>query len=231
MAVPPDLVHQACELYSQMDSIVKSAVQVDPTGVNRRLSTCHGRCKSAGNNRTSNKRQATRSYDYPINIALHHSGSFPVIQLLVDTGPKILVEQDGPEDCCALSCALLNKRRLNVISLLVNANTEQAKVCDRYKNYPLHTACASGACLEVVKLITSTFPEAVAKRNFHGQTPLDIAQRNVSLKDDVIDYLQQISFGGLEQDAIHLDDDAVLVNDADVTNRCLKRESGRATQA
>jgi hypothetical protein len=194
VAAPPSLVHQACQLYAQTETIVNSAIRVDPAGVKRRLSAC------------SRKKRRKHAYDYPINIALHHNASNAVIQLLADAAPDILVERDGPESCCTLSSALCHKRTLHVISLLLEANPDQVRVPDRYKNFPLHCACAHGASLSVVKLVASAYPNAIRKKNFHGQTPLDIAQHRACCSDDVIDYLQQTSFGILEENAIHLDD-------------------------
>ena len=193
-SAPPSLIHQACELYAQMETIVTSAIRVDPAGVRRRLSSC------------ASKKRRKHAYDYPINIALKHRASVPVIQLLADAAPDILVERDGAESYCTLSCALLQRRKFDVVSLLLEANPDQVRVPDRYRNFPLHTACAHGASLPVVKLLASAYPNAIRKKNFHGQTPLDIAQQRSCCSDDVIDYLQESSFGILEENALHLDD-------------------------
>lgn len=200
VASPPSVVHRACELYPQAETIVNSAIRVDPGGVKRRLSTCRV-------DEQSSKKRKKLQHDYPINIALHHNASLPVIQLLTEAGPDVLMERDGPQESTALSCALVNKRELDVVSLLVEANPDQVRVCDRHSNYPLHTACIHGSCLGIVKLLACAYPSVLRKRNFHGQTPLDIAQWNALCSDDVIDYLQQTSFGSYEEDAIHLDDD------------------------
>jgi ankyrin repeat protein len=170
-------------------------------------------------------------HGYPITIALHHDASLSVLQLLVDAAPDVLVQVDGDEQGSALSTALMQKRDLSIISLLLEANPDQVRVHDRYRNYPLHASCIYGACLKVVQLVASAYPSALRKKNFHGMTPLDIAQRNAFCSDDVIDYLQQTSFGSLEEDAIHMEDSFIVKEDTGKTIASCKRVGNAACQS
>jgi hypothetical protein len=206
-AAPKSLVHQACELYPQSETIVASALRVDGEGARRRRSVCASYYKNKSHKRSRHL------HEYPITIALHHDASLSVLQLLVDAAPDVLVQVDGDEQGSALSTALMQKRDLSIISLLLEANPDQVRVHDRYRNYPLHASCIYGACLKVVQLVASAYPSALRKKNFHGMTPLDIAQRNAFCSDDVIDYLQQTSFGSLEEDAIHMEDSFIVRED------------------
>jgi len=155
--------------------------------------------------------------DYPINIALQHNASLLVLKMLADTGPKILTEGDGPEWGSALSCALYRRRGVDVVFMLLTANPDQVHVRDRHLNYPLHIACCSGSSLSTIKILASRYRRALRKRNFHGLTPLDIAKRNALCSEDVIDYLQEVTFQTLETNAIHLD---VIDNEDESGEKC-----------
>lgn len=128
------------------------------------------------------------------------------LKLLADAGPDVLVDGDGPEWCSALSFALYKRRGIDVVSSLLNANGDQVRVRDRHKNYPLHIACGCGSSLPIIKLLASRYRRALRKSNFHGLTPLDLAKRSSFSSDKVIDYLQEASFGSLEENVIHLED-------------------------
>jgi hypothetical protein len=182
--VSPFLLHQACMLYAQTKTVIQSALLGDPSGIRRPLPPGEG-------------------YSYPINIALQHNASVEVLQLLCDADPSILVERDG--GCCSLTIALQEKYDMNVVSLILHANPDVVRVSDRRNNYPLHTAAVYGSSLHIIKLLCSTYPNAIRKNNFHGQTPLDIASRSSICSDEVIDFLQHAAFGELEECALHLD--------------------------
>jgi hypothetical protein len=47
------------------------------------------------------------------------------------------------------------------------------------------------------------------KRNFHGQTPVEIAISSTLCGDDTVDFLKQTSYEALEENAVHLDGDII----------------------
>jgi len=190
-------IHEVCKLYSQTESVVARTVQEDPQGVSRRLPRTRAFYL---------KKRKLAECDYPINIAIQHNATLPVLKLLADAGPDVLVDGDGPEWCSALSFALYKRRGIDVVSSLLNANGDQVRVRDRHKNYPLHIACGCGSSLPIIKLLASRYRRALRKSNFHGLTPLDLAKRSSFSSDKVIDYLQEASFGSLEENVIHLED-------------------------
>jgi hypothetical protein len=72
---------------------------------------------------------------------------------------------------------------------------------------PLHIALRNRTVsLVVINKIYKAYPGAVFLRNFHGDTPLDVAVRNVFCSDKIVDHLQRLSFGDQEADASHLED-------------------------
>lgn len=107
----------------------------------------------------------------------------------------------------SLAYALHKKWGEDVISMLLKANRSQLRVCDRHMNFQLHIACMSGASIRVVKILASRCRRILHKRNFHGQTPLDIAVRNPLCDDKVVDYLQDMTFWSSEEKAIHMNND------------------------
>jgi len=186
----PSLIHHACKMHSQLRSIVACVLHSDPAGASRRFPRTRANFL---------KRRKQVEFDFPFNIALQHNAPLPVLQLLAGAGSEILVEGDGPEWCCALSCALYKRRGMDIVSMLVEVHPDQVRVRDRHLNYPLHVACLSGSPLPIIKLLTSSYRRALRKTNFHGQTPLDIAQRSTLCRDEVVDYLQEVAFGSLEE--------------------------------
>ena len=68
-------------------------------------------------------------------------------------------------------------------------------VCKQSNGLPFH----------LVKRLHAIYPKALQMRNFHSQTPLDIAQRSTRCSEEVMNYLQSTAFLPLEHNANHLD--------------------------
>ena len=68
---------------------------------------------------------------------------------------------------------------------------------DRHLNTPLHVAVCHGAPLRAVARVCLAWEgptAAVEQRNFHGRTPLDLAnERTASVPDDVAAFLRSQS--------------------------------------
>lgn len=196
-SVSSSLIHHACKRHSQSASVVASVLRVDPRGASRRLPRTRADFL---------RRRRQSEFDFPINIALRNKASLPALKLLAEASPGVLIEGDGPEWGCALSCSLYERRGTDVASLLLDANPDQVRVRDRHLNYPIHVACLCGASLSVVELLASSYRRALRKANFHGQTPLDIATRNTLCGDEVVRFLQKASHRSLEDTAASLND-------------------------
>lgn len=192
----PFLLHHCCKRHSQSVSAVSAVLRVNPQDARRRFP----RSRVA-----FLKRRKESEFDYPINIALHHDASLQVLRLLAEASSDILIDGDGPEWCSSLSCALYERRGIQVIRLLLEAHPDQVRVRDRHLNYPIHVACLCGASLEIIKLVAISYRRALRRRNFHGQTPVDIAIRSTLCGNDAADFLKQASYEPLEGKAIHLD--------------------------
>jgi Ankyrin repeats (many copies) len=180
------LLHQSCRLYPTTNAVVESALRVDPDAVRRPVATSTG------------SGQSKNMYGYPINVALTHGASIEVLKMLVEAGPDVLVKKDGTDGSGSLGIALTAKWDMPVVDLLLSANQECASVADRRGNYPLHFAVSSGSSLAIVKRVLMAYPQAQEMRNFHSQTPLEIAQRSTRVGEDVVGFLQAtaLSFDG-----------------------------------
>ena len=190
------LLHQSCRLYPTTDAVVESALRIDPDAVRRAVATAveQGNSQKPGN-----------VYGYPINVALTHGGSMGVLKMLAEAGPDVLIQKDGTDGSGSLGIALSIKCPLEVVNLLVQANPNCARVADRRGNYPLHIAVSQGLSLAIVRRIVALYPKAQEMRNFHSNTPLDIAQRSTRCPEEVMNFLQSSAYSKLENYADHID--------------------------
>jgi hypothetical protein len=115
-----------------------------------------------------------------------------------------LLQKDGTDGSGSLGIALMVKQEWPVIAVLLRTNVECLQVSDRRGNYPLHVAANHGIALSVVRKLYRLYPKALQMRNFHSETPLDIAQRSTRCSEEVINFLQTAAFSGLESAANHM---------------------------
>ena len=120
---------------------------------------------------------------YPLHIALRSFGgdkvTYEVVKLLALSGPGVLTTPDL-FGCVPLSIALQNKVGSQIIRYLLEQNKDSARVPDKDGNYPLHHACMSARgkkkySLAIIKLLTQSYPKALAKKNKEGEKPLELA--------------------------------------------------------
>ena len=120
---------------------------------------------------------------YPLHISLRSFGgekvTYEVVKLLSLSGPGVLTTPD-PFGRVPLSIALQNKVGSQIIRYLLEQNKDSARVPDRDGNYPLHHACVPAGgrkrySLAIIKLLTQSYPKALAKKNKDGKKPLDLA--------------------------------------------------------
>jgi hypothetical protein len=209
------LLHNSCKLYPTTRTVVESALQFDSDAIRRNVPViCTGSDEGGDTNDAAIEKEASKKwialerYGYPINIALKCKGSLDVLQLLATEGPDILVEKDGPDQSSTLGIALVLDCKKEIIDLCLATNSACAKVSDRHCNLPLHVALrCRKLSLDVINLIHAAYPEAISKRNFHGETPLDVAVRNVFCSDNIVDHLQALAYGDHEANASQYLDD------------------------
>lgn len=176
------LLHDACRLFPNSDTVVETALRMDPDAVRRSVIF------------TGDKDRDNHIYGYPINLALTHGAGEETLQLLTQLGPDVLVLKDGSDCGASLGIALSSKTcTLATVELLLSANDKCAQIADRRGNYPLHVAVRYGFPVDVVMRLYAAYPKAQGMRNFHSQTPLDIAIQFSQCPEEVTDFLRSVS--------------------------------------
>lgn len=198
------LLHQSCRLYPTTDAVVESALRIDPAAIRRAVATTVDEGVT---------KKATNIYGYPINVALTNGASMGVLRMLAEAGPDVLTQKDGTTGSGSLGIALAAKCNLDVVNLLIQANPHCVQVADRRGNYPLHVAVSQGMALEIVRRVYLGYPKAQEMRNFHSDTPLDIAQRSTRCPEEVMNFLQSSAYSKLEHVADHLDQNQLNLED------------------
>jgi len=222
------LLHNSCKLYPDTPAVVESALRMDPGAIRRYIPTRCGDDVSAGNRSisvdsigssgiaatsgdgNSQTRRSDDMYGYPINIALKCNASREVLEFLMAEGADVLDKPDGSMRASTLGIAISLGCDGQIIRRIVTTNRACARVADRQHQLPLHALARSHhkpSVLEAVKQVYEAYPEALNERNFHRETPLDIAVRNEYCPEEVVNFLQEQAFGDMEEDAINQLDD------------------------
>lgn len=189
------LLHNSCMLYPDTFEIVEGALQLDPDSIRRRIKVCSNSPAPKYN------QLAREAYTFPINIALKYSANSDIIKLLATAAPDVLSQPDSRNSRASLSVALTCGSSLEIIETLIVMNRATASIEDRHLNLPLHLAARHSASLEVVLCVHAAFPGALKTKNFHGETPLDVAVRNMNCPEEVVNYLRRSTFSHFERSA------------------------------
>lgn len=182
------LLHEACRLFPNSDTVMETALRVDPDAIRRSVVYT-----SIQDGDTSRKTKISM-YGYPINLALTYGASEKILTLLVKSGSDVLTFKDGTNCGASLGIALsLKQCSLVIVNILLSANDQCAQIADRRGNYPLHIAVRYGRSVDIVIRLYVVYPEAQGMRNFHSQTPLDIAIQSTRCPEEVTDFLRSVA--------------------------------------
>lgn len=117
-------------------------------------------------------------YYYPLHMALCQGSNLPVLQILVQAGPQVLLQKDGPHGFTPLMLSLTHlPNRPDVHELLRKALPQAASIaCDDTQELPLHVACrtANPKYVGLIQGLLQDHPAAVLQPNARGMTPLNI---------------------------------------------------------
>lgn len=158
-------IHDACRLCPRKLQIVQHILQQDPSDVLRPTN-----CPMCG-------------YNYPLHIAICRHASLEVVKLLVEAGPSILVQEDGPNRHTPLSLALaMFPQRVELHTFLLASNKLSVRLASsKTQSLPLHVACQHGAPTETLVMLILEYTESSIMKNIKGQTPRDIIGTRVDL--------------------------------------------------
>ena len=197
-SAPKTMLHRACQQFPNDRFVIKTALDLDPNAARQKASipANSDKCFNDAVYRfvalpQRQKGPRKEPFQLPVNIALSNGANKDVLQLLVSAAPEVVAILDGKNGLTTLSLALTKRPQDNaLVEILLAAEPQAVKVPDRRQNLPLHVACEKGASLDVVRHLFLLFPGAFHRENFHGETPLRIAQRNSKCSEDVLNFLQ-----------------------------------------
>ena len=135
-----------------------------------------------------------------------------VLKLLVNAGPDVITEVDGPKKSTSLAIALSQHYGMEVIDMFLSASPHCASFPDRRGNYPIHIACCMGASMDVIRRLLRACPEELHKVNIQGKSPLDIAQERTVCWEEVVDFLEKVTIHKLEQDHLLTADFSIQIS-------------------
>jgi hypothetical protein len=182
----PSLLHRACSSNRDLSlETVQSILRDDHQAASRQLTLfTEGKVYNYLSHHLETKR-VRESYTYPLNMALEKGFNANVIQSLIDADKAVLGRKDGLEQEGSLHILLKHhKNNGKMVGAILTANPSAVFVEDRHFNTPLHVACRSGASMDVIRHLWVQYPGALAKRNFQGLTPLDVARTNGHMSSD-----------------------------------------------
>lgn len=143
--------------------------------------------------RKPQKKLVKESYTYPLNIAIKNKASPEVIRMLIDAAPDVLLKKDGDKQESSLSILVKNlPHEVATVDHMLLTRPRCASARDAYSNTVAHVGSSCGASLPVMRHIVIMYPEALSQRNFHDQTPLELAQRSIGrCTDEVASFLYE----------------------------------------
>ena len=158
-------IHDACRLCPRKVQIVRELLLQDPADVLRPMN-----CPMCG-------------YNYPLHIAICRNASLDVLKLLVEAGPSILVQEDGPSRHTPLSLALaMFPQRVELHTFLLASDKRSVRLSSsKTQSLPLHVACQHGAPTETLVMLILEYPDSSTMKNIRGQTPRDIIGTRMDL--------------------------------------------------
>ena len=176
-----DLLHRAC--CSQETSIekIQQILASDPLAASRPLILSSEAMEKQSSLETSHvtaiKSSCSfmKSYMYPLNLAIHHQLSQPVLALLIRAAPQVLLLPDGPRQESSLHTLLRHSPHdtKTVLDMLLHQPALASSV-DQHGNCPLHIAVQFNATSETIQYLCWACPETEYVRNRAGQTPTDL---------------------------------------------------------
>jgi hypothetical protein len=175
----PSILHQACSNRNLSLETLQGILRDDTSAASRQHSLFTEEKVYNFLSHHLETKSVRESYTYPLNMALEKGFNSTVIKTLIDADKTVLARKDGLEQEGSLHILLKHQRNnTDAVDAILVANPSSVLVEDRHFNTPLHVACRSGASMDVIRHLWIMYPGALAKRNFQGLTPLDVARMN-----------------------------------------------------
>jgi len=128
-----------------------------------------------------NFRLKKETYAHKLHSAIKDKASHIALEKIIDTQPSVVTIRDGREKESALHVLLKHKPKdVFTADKMLLTTPHICRVIDRHGNTPLHIAFSHGASIDLVRHLIAIDPTVLNMRNFHGQTPAELVQRNSS---------------------------------------------------
>lgn len=113
----------------------------------------------------------------PLHYACERKPPLEVVEALIEANPEAVSQRMMPGGCLPLHIACTWHSSPSVVASLLAADPLTAKGTDELGNRPLHSACFSGADLQIVQDLLSAYSKGVLSRNNQGSQPIEICRR------------------------------------------------------
>lgn len=186
-------LHEACLRGADLTlSELKAILQQDPEAARRPIRLSHSKHEYNNVLCEMKERKVYEPYQYALNLAIYYKASSEVLTHLVASAPEILAMRD--RNSCSLHILLRHKPTDSVTAdSIILTQPEILKWQDSQQgNTALHTAVSTGLCaLQTIRHLVLLHPDALRTKNYHGQTPIDIALGGSCCAEEVVSYLLQ----------------------------------------
>eukprot|EP00592_Proboscia_alata_P005313 CAMPEP_0194368820 /NCGR_PEP_ID=MMETSP0174-20130528/17049_1 /TAXON_ID=216777 /ORGANISM="Proboscia alata, Strain PI-D3" /LENGTH=542 /DNA_ID=CAMNT_0039145373 /DNA_START=111 /DNA_END=1739 /DNA_ORIENTATION=- len=189
---------------------VERNVDEEKTIINNEDNKVVGSNINEDSNEKSKEKVTSFLQNLPIHAAMRNPRTLNIKALravLSVIDPKELLRRDT-HGRVPLSLAIQHNASIEVLFMLLNANRQATQIADKHHNVPLHIACMKGCNLTVIRALLEEYPATVHRRNFHDLTCIELCEtcgkrgssggRYGDNYDDVINYLQKMTYGHLE---------------------------------
>ena len=191
----PSALHEACRRSDVTVQEINQLLRQDPKAAQRPITLMRQRPTFNPFTKAIQNLQIPETYRYPLNLAIQYKCSAAILEALVIAAPSVLKLRDGHQQHQRLTPLHVLFRHqptdyAATADMMLLKQPPLAEAVDAKLNTPLHQAVECGINLRTVRHLVLLNPNALLKRNFHGRTPLDLAQhRDLVCNDPVADFL------------------------------------------
>ena len=187
----PTALHEACRRSNVTVKEVEDVLAQDPCAATRPASLYCKKTKYDHVTGKLNDVEVKETHQYPLNLAIQYQVSSDVLERLVAAAPSVLTTGDGPTKQIPLHILMRHKPHDDAAAnMMLLKHPDICGIRDTKNNTALHLAVAHGASADIVRNLVVLYPAALSQHNFHGQTPLALAQRAGNVcGTGVVDYL------------------------------------------